>query len=258
MSKALLIIDPQNDFCSPKGSLYVEGAKDDCKKLSSFIEKNVDNIDEIYVSLDTHCFSHIFFRNFWVNKNNEHPLPFTTISFDQIVDEQWLPVDRSLVEYAKYYTKKLAVTQRHVLTIWPNHCIQGSWGHHVEESVQKALMQWSSKKNQKDITYVIKGLSAKTEHYSIIKAEVDDFNQANTRINIPLLNELDKNDLIYIAGQALSHCVLNSIEDMSVYISPSKFYLLQNCCSCIKGNEKTTQEKLDFFASYGMQKIFVE
>ena len=34
----LLIIDPQNDFCDKKGSLFVPGADKDIKRLSKFIE----------------------------------------------------------------------------------------------------------------------------------------------------------------------------------------------------------------------------
>lgn len=34
----LLIIDPQNDFCSPDGSLYVHGAEQDMQRLADFID----------------------------------------------------------------------------------------------------------------------------------------------------------------------------------------------------------------------------
>ncbi|MGL4982232.1 MAG: hypothetical protein ACRC4W_05185 [Treponemataceae bacterium] len=254
MSTALLIIDPQNDFCSPNGSLYVAGAQDDCKRLSTFIENNCAKIDEVYVSLDTHYFSHIFFKNFWKNKNNEQPTPFTTISFNQIENQEWLPVDESLTDYVKAYTKKLALSNRYTLTIWPEHCIHGSWGHAVEQSVQKTLLDCFEKNKSNKLEYIIKGVNPKTEHYSTFQAEVVDPKDTTTQLNIQLLNKLDRYDTIYIAGQALSHCVLNTIIDMSEYISPEKFILLDDCCSCIAGYEKSTQEKLDFFTSYGMKK----
>ena len=37
---ALVIVDPQNDFCRERGSLYVDGAKTDMERLSAHIEKN--------------------------------------------------------------------------------------------------------------------------------------------------------------------------------------------------------------------------
>ncbi len=46
---ALLIIDPQNDFCNPgdttesnKGSLYVDGAEKDMLRLANWIKQNKD------------------------------------------------------------------------------------------------------------------------------------------------------------------------------------------------------------------------
>ena len=52
---ALLIIDPQNSFCNPgdaqgnsRGSLYVEGASEDMKRLASWIDSNNKAIDDAY------------------------------------------------------------------------------------------------------------------------------------------------------------------------------------------------------------------
>lgn len=53
----LLIIDPQVDF-HPGGSLAISGANDDSERTSSLILNNIDTIDEIVVTLDTHHVSH--------------------------------------------------------------------------------------------------------------------------------------------------------------------------------------------------------
>ena len=60
----LLIIDPQNDFHDDPeidgkcrgytGSLAVPGATHDSLRLSEMIRNNIHDIDEIYVTLDTH------------------------------------------------------------------------------------------------------------------------------------------------------------------------------------------------------------
>ena len=57
----LLIIDPQNDFHDDpgdkrgyKGTLAVEGATADSLRISEMIRKHGEDIDEIYVTLDTH------------------------------------------------------------------------------------------------------------------------------------------------------------------------------------------------------------
>ena len=38
MNIQLLVIDPQNDFCHPDGSLFVPGADDDVERLAAFVE----------------------------------------------------------------------------------------------------------------------------------------------------------------------------------------------------------------------------
>lgn len=49
----LLVIDPQVDF-HPGGSLAISGANEDSARTASLILQNVDEIDEIYVTLDSH------------------------------------------------------------------------------------------------------------------------------------------------------------------------------------------------------------
>ncbi|TFJ88173.1 hypothetical protein NSK_000525 [Nannochloropsis salina CCMP1776] len=50
---ALLIIDPQVDF-HEGGSLAIAGADEDAQRIKSFIETNIDQITNIYVTLDSH------------------------------------------------------------------------------------------------------------------------------------------------------------------------------------------------------------
>jgi hypothetical protein len=49
----LLIVDPQIDF-HPGGSLAVQGANEDSERIAAFIRKNVNAIQDIYVTLDSH------------------------------------------------------------------------------------------------------------------------------------------------------------------------------------------------------------
>ena len=54
MKNALLIIDPQYDFCNPAGALFVAGAEQDMKNLHDFIIKNSDKLSHICVTIDSH------------------------------------------------------------------------------------------------------------------------------------------------------------------------------------------------------------
>ena len=53
MTVILLIIDPQNDF-HEGGSLAIPGAMEDTKRIAALVEAHGDDIDEIYVTLDSH------------------------------------------------------------------------------------------------------------------------------------------------------------------------------------------------------------
>ena len=47
----LLLIDPQNDFCDPKGTLYVPGAEKDTLRLVSLLDEITP--DAIHITMDT-------------------------------------------------------------------------------------------------------------------------------------------------------------------------------------------------------------
>ncbi len=49
----LLIIDPQVDF-HPGGSLGIPTANEDSERTAGFILDNMDNIEQIIVTLDSH------------------------------------------------------------------------------------------------------------------------------------------------------------------------------------------------------------
>ena len=54
MNIQLLIIDPQNDFCDPKGSLFVPGADGDMTRLATMIDRISPKLADIHVTLDSH------------------------------------------------------------------------------------------------------------------------------------------------------------------------------------------------------------
>lgn len=54
MKIELLIIDPQNDFCNPNGSLYVPGAERDMQNLSNMVRRLKGKLADIHVTLDSH------------------------------------------------------------------------------------------------------------------------------------------------------------------------------------------------------------
>ena len=95
---ALLIIDPQNSFCNPgdsngtgKGSLFVDGADKDMKKLADWILKHQDQIDYIGVTLDSHQPNDIAHPGFWQDKDGNYPPPFSVITVKDVEEGKWSP-----------------------------------------------------------------------------------------------------------------------------------------------------------------------
>ena len=110
----LLIIDMQIDFCHADGSLYVPGAEDDLRRTIEFIYRNAENIDQITCSLDSHVPQQIFSPNWWVDRDGEHPAPYTVIAAEDVAQGVWSPLimpdwsDRYVHELERQAKKKRA------------------------------------------------------------------------------------------------------------------------------------------------------
>ncbi len=253
MNVNLLLVDPQNDFCSPSGSLYVTNAQDDCKRLAEFINTYSASLSSIYMTLDGHPLYHIAHPFFWVNAEGGHPAPYTAINHEDIENGIWKPVDASLIDYVKQYTISLESSGKYELFIWPPHCLMGSWGRAVEERVLVASRKWEEEKPGRVIGFFEKSYTSITEHYSVLQAEVVDPTDDTTKTNYSLIDALKKMDVILIAGEALSHCVLTSLKDLVAYIDPKKFILLSDCSSLISGFESETEKSIAALKQKGVQ-----
>jgi len=219
--RAILLIDPQNDFIAEWGSLSVPGAIDDSKRVAAAIMENVGSIDQIFVTLDTHQRFHIAHAMFWKSKNGLHPKPFTEISSSDVQAGKWVPTNENFNEWAMVYVKELEKQKKFKLTIWPYHCLVGSKGHAVVDCLEEALQAWEMAKVGA-VTYVMKGKNALTEHYSAFRAEVVRAADNETGFNHDLVNDLASYDEIIVAGQAKSHCVNYSVRDLVGALTDAK------------------------------------
>jgi nicotinamidase/pyrazinamidase len=236
----VLLIDPQNSFCDPKGSLSVPGAADDCVRFAAAFTKHLAKVNEVFVTLDTHQKYHIAHALFWVNNKKEHPAPFTIITAADVDKGIWKAQNPQHQTWAVNYVHELESGGRFQLVIWPDHCLVGSSGHCVYEPLMAALLKWEQTK-QSSVSYVLKGNNAFTEHYSAIKAEVKVEEDPITHTNFVLIEKLKKFDRIVVAGQALSHCVNFTVRDLVEQLSPeerSKVWVAKDASSSVKGFEK--------------------
>lgn len=250
----LMAIDVQNTFCLPDFELFVggqsgQGAIQDNIRLCEFIYRNLDVITEIAPTMDTHTAMQIFHPVFWVNDAGQHPQPMSSISFEDVQQGTWKVNPAiaysiakgnyvGLQQYALHYTQKLTAEGKYPLTIWPYHSMVGGIGHALVAAVEEALFFHNIARNSQT-NFEIKGGNPLTENYSVLRPEVLDDSQGRpiAQKNTRFLQKLLNFDAVIIAGQAKSHCVAWTIDDLLSEIltkDPSlaqKVYLLEDCTS---------------------------
>lgn len=254
----LVIIDPQNDFCDPKGALFVKGANDDMQRLSAFVKRVGSRLNDINITLDSHHDVDIAHPIFWRNSTGKNPDPFTIISATDVESGIWIPSvpSKALRQRAVSYVKDLGSKGRYPLCIWPVHCVIGSWGHNIYPELHKALREWEVREFA-TMTTVTKGSNPYTEHYSAIKAEVPDPSDTTTQINTDFIKKLMDADEILIAGEALSHCVANTFRDVADEFGSDeyvkKLVLLTDASSNVPGFDKFGEDFVKDMTARGMR-----
>ena len=249
----LLLIDVQNTFCIPEFELFVggrsgRGAVDDNIHLCKFIYRNLGEITHITATMDTHRAMQIFHAIFFVNKDAEHPAPFTDIHASELKDGTWkfnpaLADEFNIApDYGQqmmiHYAEELEKKGKYALTVWPYHAMLGGIGHALVSSVEQALFFHSMARNtQHEIE--MKGNKPFTENYSAIGPEVltGPMGESLGTPNTKFIERLQRVDKLIIAGQAKSHCVAWTVADLLGDINAvdptlsKKIYLLEDCSS---------------------------
>lgn len=240
MGSALLIIDPQNDFCDTAGSLYVPNADKDMTNLAEWIGNNKKDISHILVTGDCHPVKAIFHPIGFENPMGKHPAPFTQISLSELESLTWIPAfDFPTV---RNYLTKLEQGKGIRHTIWPEHCINGSWGMEIYPPIQNALNDWEEHSGGK-IVKLFKGQNPLSEHYGAFKPEVQDGEEEFDEYAVSLLDELNKFEKVYVAGEAESHCVTMSINQICEYSNDlaAKLVIMNDYMSPVPGFESQAE-----------------
>ena len=252
----LLLIDVQKDFCFPEGSLYVggrsgRGAIDDNRRIAEFVYKNLGTLTNVTTTLDTHFAYQIFFPSFWVDQDDQPLTAHREITREQLERGQVRPNPAMakwlcggnypwLLKQVKYYCEELERAGKYTLYLWPPHCLLGGDGHALAGVVQEARLFHSFVRGAQSWAEV-KGGNPFTENYSVLRPEVltRHDGQPLAQRNTQFLKTLLTSDAVVIAGQAASHCVKSSIDDLLGEILAQdaalarKVYLLTDCMSAV-------------------------
>lgn len=239
----LLAVDVQNTFCTPGFELYVAGALEDSRRLCSFVYRNLAVVTEAVVTLDTHQAFQIFHAPLLIDSEGRHPAPYTLVTADDVRAQRWrvdpeaaevLGVGPHADEHLRAYVDALAAGGKYDLTIWPFHALLGGVGHALVSAFEEAIF-FHAIARRAQTRVEIKGRNPLTEHYSVLGPEVLTGGRGEPlgERNSALVEHLRGFDAVIVAGQAKSHCVAWTIEDLLAAAPEiaARLYLLEDCSS---------------------------
>jgi nicotinamidase-related amidase len=269
----LLAVDVQNTFCIPGFELFVAGrsgtgAVDDNRRLCEFVYRNLGTITQILPSLDTHHAMQVFHAIWLVDEQGRHPPPYTLVSAADVEAGRWrlntavasaLGIDAGYAErHLAHYTRRLAEGGKYDLTIWPYHAMLGGIGYALVSAVEEAVFFHGIARHSRP-EFQVKGDNPLTEHYSMLGPEVTegpDGDRLGGR-NTALVEKLLTFDAVVVAGQAKSHCMAWTIDDLLEDEAAGerlaeRTYLLEDCTSpvVVPGVVDYTEQATAAFARY--------
>lgn len=232
----LLLIDEQEDFAYPEGSLFVagqsgKGGQTAIKNSAEFIYSNIDLITEIICTMDFHLPNQVFYPTAHMKADGTSVDINTSISAADYSTGKYIANPRFAAEIGadqvwltrqwKYYCEQLEKSGKYQLFIWPFHCMGGSRGQRLAGVIQEARMFHSFITGASNLVEV-KGGSPFVEHYSIFGAESNTLHNGSpipgVQKNVRLIYRLLKADMIIMGGLAGSHCFKFSAHDLKTHI----------------------------------------
>lgn len=246
-------IDIQNDFIT--GSLAVPGAGGDVQNIVNLIDRHINEIDSVLLTMDTHPLVHIGHPGYWRDREGNEPAPFTVISKETLSSDDIRTADPDKQEYAVKY-----VTALHSTTVWPVHCVGGTKGHELNDELSHAVTRWHDACGKRS-SIVRKGENPDAEYFGVFAPEYN----AEPNFNRKLAEYLLEGELpIVVVGEARSHCVSRSVGQLVEYIKShgrecghgdfdmSKIILLEDCMSDVAGCEGLGDAQFRGFAYNGI------
>ena len=256
-SVELVAIDMQKDFCYPQGSLFVAGrggagAVEDNDRIARLIYGNLGRISAITATMDTHYPLQIFFAAFWRDGDGQAPAPHTVIALEDVQAGRYrpapglaaalaLPDDEWLAKQCEHYCAELERAGKYQLYIWPEHCLLGSAGHMMAGVFHEARLFHAYARDAEN-RVEIKGGHALSENYSVFNPEVLtrwDGQGSLVERRGDFISRLLARDAVIFIGQAASHCVMSSIDDLLREIEArdpafaEKCYVVTDCMSAV-------------------------
>lgn len=228
-------IDVQVCFAHPEGSLFVPGAVEDTQRTVAWLYRNLGNLSSLHLSLDTHEAFQVFHPAWWRDVEGRPPQPFTVIRAADVESGRWRAVREP--EASLQYVRELERRGRYVLTIWPFHALEGGIGRALMPTLREAAL-FHELVRETPTRFISKGEEPLTEMFSVLSPEVDRLGERRLGgFDTALFEALLAHDRVYVFGQARSHCVRSTLEDLLAAIQARdpalarKVWLLEDAMS---------------------------
>lgn len=254
-------IDLQNAFTKDGEPLCVPGAPEDNQRIHNLIRTAAPYIADIVLTVDTHPVNHIGHPGYWLTNENVNPNPFTFITEEMLVSGAIRTADPDKAKYALDYVRALGGTM-----VWPVHCVPGTDSHKLSPEIQQALNNWRGVTGGTP-TIVKKGFHLDLESFGIFEPEYQSHENIFADFNDNLLGDLLFGDHdIVVVGEASSHCVKRSVEQLvhrlDTYGIPgrndefdfSRIIILRDCMSPVPGFEAVAEQ---FFVDMAAKGVIV-
>lgn len=204
MKTALVVIDLQEDFLPSDGTLAIDHGRDIIPGILSLLDLEKYKWDAVIATQDWHPPDHISFAS-------QHGVPpFTQLEFTH-------PLGTSKMEQ----------------TVWPDHCIQNSFGSSIDASF---LTQFNQLDGKVPKTIVRKGYLKDREYYSCFK---DTWKIHKTEME-DTLKGLGITNVVFV-GLAYDFCVMNSAIDCAA-LGFDTYVIKSLCKSVYPDNETKTDD----------------
>ena len=201
----LLIIDPNNDFADSRGSLYVPHADKSIEAIAQYIAKN--DPEAIAISLDTHRRYHVGHCAYW---QGEGVKPFANVHAKDVERGAIIPTFAPKEQVLTYLRAMESQGKAH--TLWPEHCLVGSWGWALPDVLVQAINAWDELHHgQRSLHVYPKGEYADAEMFSIFSYVSEPTpNEQGKQV----LDQLAQYDEVVVCGFAKDYCVAESVKDL--------------------------------------------
>jgi nicotinamidase/pyrazinamidase len=220
------------------------------------VRQHIAQLDGITVTLDSHASVAVERTTFWQTKSGEAVSPFTFITSADLKSGTFAPRDRSKTLAVAAMLNQLAARGRPGLVVWPVHCVTGTWGHNIYSELAAELQSWEFSR-QRAVIKALKGEYPLTEHFGVFEADAPVQEVASTQFNTSLAKALtDDVEVLFLAGQASSHCVASSFDQLASYMvkqtgSQPRLVILSDCMSPVTGFESAAKDFFERARAFG-------